>query len=692
MTEYTERDLFSLIEKNRIEQEADFFKIISPSAKLKPDQKEVLRNVLKKFNRIKKTHFTSKKRKIDYDFLVNIGSGEIVLVIEQEDDNVSQSGDMSNSTTPSRRKNWEDLSKRHKDRLIAPLLQTIQELAMDVNTDTGTICQFLASKCELKSEKCLPTEAAAAMISDGKFGRATYRSQRKLFIANGINILPSWNEIRELRVKISPQLIRLEPPLVGVMCSLTEAITLTISQLLKLDSFELPTAAENFCLNIKFGFDGSGGHAIFNQVGNSSSNNMIMAMFCPLSISNQDGTNIFWQQRAPNSEFSQRPLLIEMGKESEENLRSLAMFNSDIKNLKCSGVEVDGKLFHINVAATCLDRKASNLYLGIGGAYCDLCTCSKQQGCNENFIQEGFKIDRNIESMQQVFIDLVDENGVVTKRPNDYAVRAGQTAEPIADSDVRSVQVLHALLRCFDHFMKVVVRINAGVFYWTEAKTDPSNRFLDAEKAKLQQKILQRTGIKWNFADATGHSGNTTTGNVVRKLLYSEQNRCLITEDIANLELRSFMLQYGKDLSHILRVISSGKQVNTETFSKLCSSLYLNIVQKLPWVSITPTLHKLLAHAPELIELNSGFGLKAWSEEGLEANNKRMRQIRTNLSRKDNQVNNLSDIYNRLWFGSDPLVVEERLKGRVVCKNCHEVGHGMCKQSQSTDDVDYLFS
>ena len=54
-----------------------------------------------------------------------------------------------------------------------------------------------------------------------------------------------------------------------------------------------------------------------------------------------------------------------------------------------------------------------------------------------------------------------------------------------------------------------------------------------------------------------------------------------------------------------------------------------------PWASITPTLHKLLAHSEELIrETNSGYILKCFSEEGTESCNKLIRKYRESLSRK----------------------------------------------------------
>ena len=48
----------------------------------------------------------------------------------------------------------------------------------------------------------------------------------------------------------------------------------------------------------------------------------------------------------------------------------------------------------------------------------------------------------------------------------------------------------------------------------------------------------------------------------------------------------------------------------------------------------------------------------------MEANNKRLRHIRERLARKCSQIDNLTDVIRRLWVGSDPLIIEERNKGK----------------------------
>ena len=79
-------------------------------------------------------------------------------------------------------------------------------------------------------------------------------------------------------------------------------------------------------------------------------------------------------------------------------------------------------------------------------------------------------------------------------------------------------------------------------------------------------------------------------------------------------------------------------------------------------MSITPSLHKDLAHSWELIEKNDGCGLGMLDEAGMEGCIKIPRRIRTQQSRKISQSANLSDTLNRMWMDSDPKINAEGMK------------------------------
>ena len=233
-------------------------------------------------------------------------------------------------------------------------------------------------------------------------------------------------------------------------------------------------------------------------------------------------------------------------------------------------------------------------------------------------------------------------------------------------------------------YMGCIVHIHAGVIEWTEAKAN-SNLFLKRSKETLQQiLLLELGGIRWDFADSTGHSGNTTTGNTARRLLHCSHTRTSLINTLPQ-RYQQRMSEFGMKLSVILRIMSSKKKVNVEAYKQFCIDLNMHIITQFPreisrtlpgpWVSITPSLHKVLAHSWELIMLNEGFGLGSLDESGLEGNNKILRGIRTKLSRKNSQQNNLEDTLHRLWLESDPVVNSERVKGKAYCTECKVRGH-----------------
>ena len=92
-------------------------------------------------------------------------------------------------------------------------------------------------------------------------------------------------------------------------------------------------------------------------------------------------------------------------------------------------------------------------------------------------------------------------------------------------------------------------------------------------------------------------------------------------------------------------------------------------------VSIIPTLQKLLAHSGKFIRANDFKGLGRLLNEAMEAVNRSLRDIKSKLSRKTSQLENLKDCLTRLWVGSDPLVTMKRSKGLPSYNLCKEIDH-----------------
>ena len=131
--------------------------------------------------------------------------------------------------------------------------------------------------------------------------------------------------------------------------------------------------------------------------------------------------------------------------------------------------------------------------------------------------------------------------------------------------------------------------------------------------------------------------------------------------------------------------MSSKNKINIDTFKQFCIDTNVIFITHFPrvhkkdlpgpWISITPSVHKVLCHSWELMQHNNGYGLANLDESGLEGCNKIVRCIRKTLSRKVSQETNLIDTFNRMWLTSDPVIYFERLKGKPFCKNCKVLGH-----------------
>ena len=125
------------------------------------------------------------------------------------------------------------------------------------------------------------------------------------------------------------------------------------------------------------------------------------------------------------------------------------------------------------------------------------------------------------------------------------------------------------------------------------------------------------------------------------------------------------------NLSVILRIYNSDREINTERLDDLCKDTYESIVIHFPWANITPSMHKLLAHCSELIRsCNNCHGMKDFSEEAVEVCNKLIRKYLEHLARKFSFSTNTRDIFIRLLCNSDPVL--NTFRKVTKCKKCVE--------------------
>ena len=167
-------------------------------------------------------------------------------------------------------------------------------------------------------------------------------------------------------------------------------------------------------------------------------------------------------------------------------------------------------------------------------------------------------------------------------------------------------------MRVFGWFMLLIYHLQAGV-------TRPSNLRVENANKVVQEILRKHTGLKIDYPNI--HGGTSSTGNIARL--------CFIRHDDNQKDFIYWALtlidqkyKYEVEIIHrnlaiILRIMNSNEKVDTIKLEKVdtnkkvfCKDTYEFIINCFPWVSITPTLHKLLAHIVELIrDHNEGYAV-----------------------------------------------------------------------------------
>ena len=338
------------------------------------------------------------------------------VVLSKNDLSLSQTSKKRPPPPPPRdTKPLTDLGSRQKYRRTQNICEIIKEEAEEqkvtVNELLGIVCHRMnyqsnrsASECaksllyDVNRERKLPLYAAAYLKLFNNLGRAGYQREITTFKSHGFNVLPSWKAVRTFEESVTPNIVKKD---YGVEVSYSEALQITFQQIMR--SLESLPPSGDVTFYFKDGCDGSGSHSIYNQAGNKETHNIVLYMFTPLKITSN---NFTWFERSACSPHSARPLMLFLGKETRENMEIvmqihkarevLGSFHIDVEDDSCS------KSYNVSVNGTfsMIDGKMRKLCSGLGGAWCMMCTCTRDEAsgfCSEHGltkIEDGFPIDR----------------------------------------------------------------------------------------------------------------------------------------------------------------------------------------------------------------------------------------------------------------------------------------------------------
>ena len=157
-------------------------------------------------------------------------------------------------------------------------------------------------------------------------------------------------------------------------------------------------------------------------------------------------------------------------------------------------------------------------------------------------------------------------------------------------------------------------------------------------------KVLEdRHGLILNqCASGTAKTGTAITGGQGKRLC-SEKVVQTLSEIIPEKYKQNLLLLH-KQLSIILHGVSFTGQINVDLYEQSCQNFSINLINIFPFALLNDTLHATVHHSPELIQNNEGYSLGALSEEGLEGNNKDIRNYLERFCRKTSIINQVTDV------------------------------------------------
>ena len=387
-----------------------------------------------------------------------------------------------------------------------------------------------------------------------------------------------------------------------------------------------------------------------------------MYMFTPLELRTTNSNDTLWKEYSPASPHSCRPLSLILGKETDADLKSVYKYLITEKRASIQStllvVLFKDRKFTIKLVfkLSLVDGKMRSLLSGRGGAFCLLCTCTREDARN---LELQFSIDISGDQIQDIWRKLT--TGELVKRPHDQKVRMGVTQEPLIEFDqISMLSPLHAFMRFFDTLLKIIYHLNAGIFKWSDDKNVLGSSFqlLKNSKDTVKAIIKEKTHLSIDIPDSTGKGGTSTTGNVIHTIMSKECNIQVLVS-LVPLRFQEKMHDCISRVYTITKLYNSSHKIDVPTFKDFCFETKRILLESFndtsneSWVYLTPTVHGLLEHGPELIDANNSEGLGAFTESGLECNNKILRLIRISQSRKCSQIDNLNDCISRLWVRSD---------------------------------------
>lgn len=468
------------------------------------------------------------------------------------------------------------------------------------------------------------SDEALALCVDMKLTKRQYKLMYFGAKKRNIQTYPSYDRVLSAKKRCYPSSEAIEITEIGFKVNLQALLDITAQRLvdtLPTDSIE---STRNLCLISKYGFDGASSQSNYKQKfsdPNADDSSIFISSLVPIVLYDADQQEtVYWQNMKPSSTTLCRPLLLQFKKETEEFVLQIDKEISDeINALTATVIVKENVTIEIShqLKCTMIDGKICN----------HLCNNKSSQSC---FICNAKPTDMNK-------LDMVYE------RPTN------------AEYYKYGLSTLHAWIR----FMECVLKISYNMPFkkWSAKKIDDKLK-RETRKKEIQNEF-KKLGLRVDFV--LQGKGTSNDGNTARRFFQNFETSAEIT---------GFNVRLLERFAVILQAMASGKKIDVERFKCYTEETARLYVDLYPWYHMPPTIHKILIHGSDVIQL-AAVPIGQLSEEVLECRHKEVRRYREQNTRKVSRVKTNEDLLHTLLISSDPVItsyrqIENSKKKRIV--------------------------
>ena len=569
--------------------------------------------------------YIEKKRTLNSNSRENINMSEVLLLKENYTPLTVQNFDLLAPTPPKKRKSFIELSKQMQHIRTDKILQDLKEFISSENKESNSDCNitltqilgfliyrvnYLTNKKvadlgksifeeNLKEGESFDDLDAIALMHDLTLTKSGTRKVKSYLEKKKVHF-PNSNDLLNARKELKP-VINTELNGNGVSVEYKQLIDMTTTSLINCVKMNDVTAIDPMKplkAVYKDGCDGAGSQSTWNSKSMiSASDHMFQYSVVPLRV--EQDSKVVWKNPTPNAAECTRPVYLLRLPEDDPAIIELVIPKTDMarEQLKESRTltDKDGIIYECThqILDTMKDLKLKKKWSGLGGADCIICESKQIDWIDITKIKNGFPITRSARSSMELYETLILEgDGEIIRKPKDFDHRKGLTSEPLTFSDQHSICILHSYINILIWFLKLIYRCHIAYECWIEKKTiigEPIRR----AKANVQKMLKESTGLVLDqVAGANDKTGTSNDGNQARRF-FKWETRDVIVNCVED-KYKETVACLHKNLSVILRVISSTGEVNCVKLEEITTETSLLIAEKLPWVSLNYTLHGLL--------------------------------------------------------------------------------------------------